>query len=84
MAHAKSWCDLHIDCPSSLLSIKKGTLNPTSVGKKITVKATFAGATNSINPPTEGVTINFIDSDGLITYLTLPPGAKWQTGIGPS
>lgn len=57
------------DCPSAVLTIEKGTLNldPDLSEDKLSLQITFSGAANSINPPTEGVTLTLSDANGVIT-----------------
>jgi hypothetical protein len=75
--------DLHDpQCNFIELTLKDGalSLDPAPAGDKLTLQGTFSVDTSSIDPSTEGVTINLTDKDGQIACFTLPPGAGWKVG----
>jgi kumamolisin len=70
------------DCAStSPLTLLKGilSLNPAPDKDKLTLRGTFTAAVGSVDPPTQGVTISLVDTDGQITCLSIPPGEGWKT-----
>lgn len=69
------------DCQASALAVSRGTIIPAPAPSedKLTLQGSFSAPAGSINPATDGVTVNLTDSDGPIACFKLPPGAGWKT-----
>lgn len=74
------------DCPSSALSVSKGTL---TLGKtapddeKVSLTGTLSVLPTLLNPPLDGALLSLSDADGQIACFSFPPGSGWMTKTGP-
>lgn len=69
------------DClPTSPLTLTRGVLGlaPATDEDKLSLRGTFTAAAGSVDPPTQGVTISLVDTDGQVACLIIPPGAGWK------